>query len=117
MEFFVVKQLKVVPETPAHSGPTPPRKLGEAGLSLWRRVVSSYDIADEGGREILCNACQALDRAQECAAAIANDGAVVRSKTGVLREHPLLRCEAANRAACVRFVRNLGLDVEPLRVG
>lgn len=107
------QKLSVVPS--ADRGPTPPRPLAEPGLSLWRRVTEAYAIEDAGGIEILAQACAALDRAEGCAAAIAADGAVVRSKTGVLREHPLMRAEAANRAAVVRFLRNLGLDVEPLR--
>jgi hypothetical protein len=38
------------PREPAN---VPPRPLGEHGAALWKSVTTAYDIADEGGREIL----------------------------------------------------------------
>jgi hypothetical protein len=35
------------------TGPQPSRKLGEAGLSLWNRVVSEYRVDDVAGIELL----------------------------------------------------------------
>src|SRR5262249_21713181 len=35
------------------NAPNPPRKLGEAGESLWLRVQSEYRIEDVGGVELL----------------------------------------------------------------
>ena len=68
----------------------------------------------EGGREILAQACAALDRAEELAEAIARDGAIVQTRSGP-KEHPGLRAELANRAFVVRSIQRLGLDVEPVR--
>lgn len=92
----------------------PPRPLSEAGLSLWRRVTGAYDISDEGGREILYQACAAADRVAELEACIARDGAIVQSRSGP-KEHPGLRQELANRAFITRSLARLGLDVEPIR--
>ena len=55
-------RLTVVPT--ALSSNDPPRKLGDPGRSLWDRVMAEYDISDSGGLEMLCQACQALDRAE-----------------------------------------------------
>ena len=44
----------------ASQGTQPPRKLGEHGMSLWRSVVSEYDLTDAGGVEMLALACAAL---------------------------------------------------------
>ena len=108
-------KLRVV-SAPSERG-SPPRKLGEHGLALWTRINDEYSIVDGGGVEMLCQACQALDRAEDCAALIERDGAVIRHK-GSYRENPLLKVELAARALCIRTLQKLGLDVEPVgRVG
>lgn len=95
----------------------PPRPLGEAGRRFWGEIMLAYGVDDEGGREILAQACAALDRAEELAEAIARDGAIVSTRNGP-REHPGLRAELANRAFVVRSIARLGLDVEPIgRIG
>jgi hypothetical protein len=47
-------------------GVQPPRPLGRPGMALWRSVVSEYEISDAAGIELLCQACQGLDRAESC---------------------------------------------------
>src|SRR3954468_18035172 len=63
--------------------------------------MAEYDIADGGGREMLAQACAAPDRAEECAAYIARDGAVIHTKAGP-KGHPAMRDELANRAFVCR---------------
>jgi hypothetical protein len=63
--------------------PDPPRPLGARGRQLWDRVQTEYRIGDIGGIELLAQACAALDRAEGLAAAIAADGDVIRTRTGV----------------------------------
>lgn len=77
---------------PGSTAPPPPRTLGPHGLSLWARVQREYHILDCGGVELLCLACQALDRAESLSEAIAADGETVRTRTGI-RAHPALRDE------------------------
>lgn len=96
--------------------PAPPRRLGKAGLNLWGRVHAEYSITDAGGVELLCTACQALDRAEACREQIDKDGEMVRFKGGV-KENPLLRSELQNRALVMRAISKLGLDVQPLQQG
>jgi hypothetical protein len=105
--------LSVVPETGA-TGRPPPRTLGKHGLSLWHRIVSEYDIGDAGGIELLCLAAEATDRAESLKREIDADGQFTRSR-GVVRDHPGLKHELANRAFAARTLARLGLDVEPLR--
>ena len=69
-----------------------------------------YDIADIAGREMLAQACAALDRAEELREQIDLDGAVTRYKCGV-RDHPALKHELASRAF---VVRTLTCDAEDL---
>ena len=112
---MTTKKLSLVPPSDP-SQPGPPRPLGKHGMALWRSVHAEYLLTDAGGTELLCGACQALDRAEACRAQIDKDGELLRWKGGV-REHPLMKAELANRAFVSRSIARLGLDVEALRSG
>jgi hypothetical protein len=99
---------------PGATGPSPPRTLGPPGLSLWNRVQAEYRILDCGGLEILCIACEATDRIQTLAEAIAEDGPVVHARNGI-KAHPALRDELANRALVARLLSRLGINTEPVK--
>ena len=101
--------------SPSAGGTEPPRKLGEHGLSLWRAILNEYQIEDRAGIELLAQACAAEDRAEALAAAIAADGIVTRSKTGVLRSHPAVKDELACRAFICRTLERLGLNIEVIK--
>jgi hypothetical protein len=92
----------------------PSRPLGKNGQALWQSIVTEYGIEDAGGVEMLTLACQALDRAEELATAIKEDGAVIRTR-GIVKEHPGIKAELANRSFVVRTLQRLGLDVEALK--
>jgi hypothetical protein len=98
----------------AASGIAPPRRLGADGTDLWVRVMSEYKIEDTGGIEILAQCCAALDRAEALAAAIIEDGCVIRGDNG-LRSHPAVKDELACRAFIARSLERLGLNVEPIK--
>jgi hypothetical protein len=99
---------------PGSTALAPPRNLGPHGLSLSTRVQSEYRILDCGGVELLCLACQALDRAESLSEAIGAEGETVRTRTGV-RAHPALRDELANRAFITRALAKLGITSEPIK--
>ena len=106
------RALKLVPAPPAHG--EPPRPLGVQGLDLWRRIQSEYAIRDTGGMELLTQACQGLDRAEELAARIAKDGAVIQGRFGP-QAHPALKAEMEARAFVCRTLQRLGLNLEPVK--
>lgn len=93
----------------------PPPNLGEAGSKLWESINSEYSIDDSGGREMLLQICMACDTAAACAAEIAQDGRLIRTKGGGMRDHPLLKHELAARSFVLRSLHRLGLDIEPTR--
>jgi hypothetical protein len=93
----------------------PPRKLGQHGQRLWDAVQAEFAVSDVGGIEILCQACQALDRAEGLAEAIARDGPVVYSRAGVPKTHPAVREETALRAFITRTLERLGINVEAIK--
>jgi Phage terminase, small subunit len=94
--------------------PQPPRPLGKHGLQLWQRITGEYRIEDSGGQEMLAQACEAANRAQECSATIDKEGGTFDTDRGP-KEHPLLKLELANRAFVVRTLQKLGLNYEPVR--
>jgi hypothetical protein len=100
--------------TPVSTGVAPPRRLGADGTDLWVRVMSEYLITDSGGLEILSQICTALDRAEQLAVAIAEDGAVIRTENG-LRSHPAIKDELALRAFIARTLERLGLNIQTVR--
>jgi hypothetical protein len=98
------------------SAGAPPRPLQQHGMALWRSIVTEYEVSDAAGRELLCLACQALDRAEECRALIDKHGeAVIHKDTGVIRQNPLLRDELANRSFVAKTLERLGVNQEPTK--
>jgi hypothetical protein len=100
---------------PVGSGGPPPRQLGQYGRDLWDRVMAGYSIEDVGGIEMLCLACEAVDRAERCRAIIDRDGELIPGATGAMRAHPLIREELQNRAFAMRTIDRMGLNREALR--
>jgi hypothetical protein len=92
----------------------PPKPLGPSGMSLWGRVTGAYAITDEGGRELLWQACACEDRRAELSDVLAADGVVIRSRAGP-REHPAVKLELASRAFIAKSLERLGLNLETVR--
>src|SRR5262249_42783499 len=86
---------------------SPPRPLGPHGRALWDRVQREYGIRDVGGVELLAQACAAEERAERLAEAIAEDGDVVHTRTGIPKTHPAVKEELACRAFVVRTLERL----------
>ena len=74
--------------SPPATDRSPPRQLGSHGRQLWDEVQRQYGIDDVGGRELLAQACGALDLVEALGEAIARDGAIVYTTRGVPRAHP-----------------------------
>jgi phage terminase small subunit len=106
-----------VTATPAPSGPQPPAHLGPVARQLWLDVVSNYEFGDPASSAVLVEACNALDRSERCRLAISSDGEVFRTRSGTLRQHPLLTAEIQSRALACRLLQRLGLDLEAIRPG
>lgn len=96
------------------TGIQPTRSLGSSGFSLWQRIQAEVTIEDAGSIEILMQICEALDRAQELAALIKEEGCTVRTKVG-RKSNPALKDEMACRAFITRNLQRLGLNLEPVK--
>jgi len=99
---------------PTSTATKPPRKLGDAGLSLWQSIQSEYRIDDAAGIELLMQACEAADRVARLAEGIDKDGEVIETENGP-KAHPALKEQLSHRAFIVRTLRALGLNLEPVR--
>jgi P27 family predicted phage terminase small subunit len=98
------------PRPDPSSGPRPPAHLAAAGRDLWARVVGMFDL-DPHHVPVLLAACEARDRAESCRQRIKREGATFTDRWGQPRPHPLLTVERDARAAMVRCLHGLGLDV------
>jgi hypothetical protein len=92
----------------------PPRPLGEHGRALWDQTTAEFDFSDIAGRELLGQACKALDRVQAMRKQIDEDGELIETNKGT-RAHPLLQAELSGRSFVVRTLSRLGLPYEPVR--
>ena len=100
---------------PSATPPSPASTFAEAGARLWRDVQSEFDVSDIAGRTLLEQACRAADRAESLAMRISEDGALLRTKTG-MRAHPLLAPELAARSFIVKTLLRLGINYEPVHL-
>jgi hypothetical protein len=104
-ENFMVKKLQLIPIASGDDLGAAPDGLGPHGLALWRKVTGEFDFSDTAGATTLEQAARSLDRAESCREQINRDGELIKVRGG-MKEHPLLRHELANRAFCVRALKN-----------
>jgi hypothetical protein len=74
-----------------------------------------FDVSDVCGVELLAQACTALPEAEALREEIKRDGPALRGRRGMIKDHPALKQELANRAFVVRTLTKLGLNFEPLQ--
>ena len=92
----------------------PPRPLGVHGAANWAAIQNHWH-PNSGGTELPTQICLAIDRLDQVAALIAQDGWTIRSRGGV-RANPLLREELALRSSfIVRGLQRLGVTRQPVR--
>jgi hypothetical protein len=76
--------------------------------------MTEYKIDDCGGQQMLCEACIELDRAEELAAIVARDGAILVTRF-TKKVHPAIKAELDCRAFVCRTLERLGLNVEAIK--
>ena len=96
-------------------GPKAPAGLSDEARRRWTELQCEYAIVDAGGLRVLDMFAQALDRYLAARRQIDTDGATQLDRFGQVRAHPLLTVERDSRAAVLSALRQLGLDLEPVR--
>lgn len=95
--------------------PRAPKTLSSEARRWWRKLTVEYVIEDEAGRLLLMVALESFDRMREAQIALAKDGLVLTDRFGQMKPHPLNTVERDSRAAMMAALRQLNLDIEPLR--
>ena len=96
--------------------PKPPGHLSRAAKVWWLKVAEEYAISDSGGILLLNAAAEAWDRAQSAREQISADGGpMLADRFGQQKVHPLCAVERDARAQHLAALKQLNLDVEPLR--
>lgn len=94
-----------------------PKDISAEAKQWWDRIVSEYGIDDDAGLLLLQTALEAFDRMRQCQKAIRKDGAQVKDRFDQLKPHPLLNVERDSRSQMLAALKQLNLDLEPLRDG
>lgn len=97
--------------------PKQPEHLNEDGATLFAAIAEDYDIEDSAGLALLTTACECLDRMRAAQARIAEDGEVTVDRYGSLKAHPAVQIEKDSRNGFMAALKQLNLDLEPLRDG
>ena len=94
------------------SKPTaPPKHLSAESRKLWRSVLVDYEL-EQRHEAILLTALEALDRMRQAQAQLAADGLTTVDRYGGVKAHPCVTIERDSRAAFLRGMRELGLDLD-----
>ncbi|MFH1951786.1 MAG: P27 family phage terminase small subunit [Pseudomonadota bacterium] len=89
-----------------------PSHLSKEGKSLWRDILSDFELIDTHQLRLLESLCCVWSRILEARAAVEEKGAYLPNRFGELREHPALKVEVQNRKLFAQLVRELGLNLE-----
>lgn len=81
------------------------------------KIAEDFGIVDDHGLLLLSMAGEAYDRVKEAQKIIEAEGMVVLDRFQQQKAHPLLACERDSRAQCMAAIKQLNLDLEPLRDG
>ena len=93
----------------------PPEHLKPAGAELWAKVQHEYAIVDAGGLALLTTAAECLDRMRAAQVAIEAHGELVLDRYGAPKINPGCQLEKESRAGFLLALKQMNLDVEPLR--
>jgi P27 family predicted phage terminase small subunit len=95
--------------------PKPPKDLKGGARDFWTRLQTEYGIADQGGLAALELAVRAFARMEEARRLLDAEGVVVKDRWGQSKPHPAAQIERDARAGVLAALRELHLDVEPIR--
>lgn len=92
-----------------------PKHLSADSKGWYRRIAAEYGVDDDAGKLLLQTAMEAFDRMRRCQEAIERDGEQVKDRFDQLKPHPLLQTERDARSQMLAALKQMNLDIEPLR--
>lgn len=93
----------------------PPTHLESSGRELWRKVADEYAVDDAAGQALLTTAAECLDRMRAAQKAISEHGEVVTDRYGQVKVNPACALEKDSRNGFLAALKQMNLDIEPLR--
>ncbi len=94
---------------------TPPGLCPEA-QAFWKKIVSSW-VLEDSALMMLQQACEALTHVREAEAVIRKEGMTIKDRFKQVRPHPCIAVIRDCRVLLLRYLKTLGLDLEPLQDG
>ena len=92
-----------------------PSHLSKAAAAWFITLATEYGITDAGGVATLTQAADAWDRCRQARELITKDGSVLADRFGQKVPHPAIRIETSARAQVLQALKQLNLDIEPLK--
>ena len=97
--------------------PRPPDHLSDEAQGWWTALQQEYDLADPAAQLLLQTACEAFDAMRQAQAAVASHGVTVIGRDNQLKPNPAAAISRDARAQMLAAIKQLNLDLEPLRDG
>lgn len=91
--------------------PPAPKHLTADSRKLWDELQAEYSLADKAGQLLLTAALESRDRARTFAEELKGQPSVVADARGSVKMNPLVAAEREARAAFVRTLIALRIDV------
>jgi P27 family predicted phage terminase small subunit len=95
--------------------PKAPKTLSTEAKGWWKKIQAEYAIDDEAGQLLLQTALESFDRMRSCQKTIEAEGQTVLDRFEQAKAHPLLAAERDARSQMLQALKQLNLDLEPLR--
>jgi phage terminase small subunit len=91
-----------------------------AGLSAearrwWANIRKEYEITDAGGLAIITAAAEAFDMARKAQDLVLKEGMALPDRFWQMKPHPAVMIELNARSQMLAALKQLHLDVEPLK--
>jgi len=95
----------------------PPKHLESSGRELWLKVADEYAVDDAAGLALLTTAAECLDRMRAAQRSISEHGEVVTDRYNQVKVNPACALEKDARNGFLAALKQMNLDLEPLRDG
>jgi len=89
-----------------------PKGLSKNAKDFFNSITSEYEL-ESHHLSILKQACECIDRINECRKLIEKEGPFYYDRFGQPKTHPALDEERKWKTTYYRLIRELGLDLEP----
>ena len=94
---------------------SPPNTLSVEAKLIWCDLQSEYNITDAAGLVILQAVCESYDRMRQAFNTLKAEGLTTEDRYGQAKVHPAALIERDARAAMLSALKQLNLDIEPLK--